>query len=70
MSTKMVTASSAVELTEKENGSVSITVTPLEPSVDYFAPLATETLSDILETILTHLSVEQSISENHLRYRC
>ncbi len=70
MSTSLVTASSAVELTESENGSVSITVTPLELSEGFFAPLATETLSDILETIQTHLSVQQSISETHRLYQC
>lgn len=70
MNISLATASSAVELTESESGSVSITVTPLEQLEDYFAPLATETLSDILETIQTHLSVQQSTSDSHLLYRC
>ncbi len=70
MSTKKVIASYVVELTENENGSRWITATQQGQSEVFFALRATETLSDILETIRA-LSIELlSTSASHRLYRC
>lgn len=61
MSTKKDSAPYAVELTAKENGSVSITATPQEPSEGCFVQRATATSWVILETMQKLLSEEHSI---------
>jgi hypothetical protein len=65
MSTKKVIASYAVELTENESGSLSITATQREPFEGFSAPPATATSLGILETIQTLLLELLNISRSH-----
>jgi len=70
MSSKVVTATYVVELTESERGCLSITVTPQAQSEDCSARPAIETSLDTSETI-QKLSREVSITSPHpLLYRC
>lgn len=64
MSNKDQFALYAVELTEKENGSVWITVTQQEPYVVFSAQLATGTWSVTYETIQPRLKERLNISDD------
>jgi len=70
MNTKKVIASFAVELTEKESGSVWITVTPLELSEDFSVPVATAMSSVIFEMSRKLSNGLQPTYGSRLLYRC
>lgn len=69
MTTRRVIASYAVELTERENGSLWITVTPPGSCGASFAQPVTATYLGILETTQKLSSELLTISRSHRRSR-